>query len=60
MYSNPAQAAEDITVTTFFPAPAGGVGSSGDAELAQAEDDHVHIGIATHLSGNEYEGKLWV
>ncbi|MFT7637940.1 MAG: hypothetical protein ACI9Y8_001726 [Candidatus Omnitrophota bacterium] len=62
MYSNPAQAAEDITVTTFFPAPAagGGAGSTGDAELAQTGGDHVHIGVATHLSGNEYEGKLWV
>ncbi len=54
-----ASASEDIAVPAFFPASAG-VSSTGDADLVQAEGDHVHIGEAIHLVGNNYEGKLWV
>ncbi len=53
-------ATEAVTITTFLPAPKGGGGATGDIDIAQTEDDHVHIGLATHLATNNYEGKLWI
>ncbi len=60
LYPNLAHSSEDITVTTFFPSPGGGAGSSGDATFAQVEGDHVNIGEAIHRSTNPFEGKLWI
>jgi hypothetical protein len=62
LFYAPSVQGEDITVTTYYPGSDGGgsLGETGDTPLAQDEDSHVHIGEAVHLSGNNYEAKLWL